>query len=99
QLLIWAIARAGFGLGRLSGAAFSGDYFVFWARHIRWLFILAGWQVAFLHVLSFHVLEAFARRLLGSARAALFCVLGYATLFPVMFYSTRISVEPLLIIF
>jgi hypothetical protein len=73
-------------------------FFEYWARHVRVLFVMAGLVAALLHVVSFHLLFAFARRLAGDARTALVAVVAYATAFPVLFYTVRLSPEPLLVI-
>ena len=52
-----------------------------------------------LHVLSFYVLYRFARRLLPDRSACLLAVLAYATSFPTLFFLSRISPEPLLVVF
>jgi hypothetical protein len=52
-----------------------------------------------LHVLSFHVLDAYARRLGLRHRTALIAVLVYVTCFPVLYYGARVSPEPLLVTF
>ena len=74
-------------------------FIAFWARHIAWLFTLSSIVVAVLHVLSFHVLHAYARRLGLQHRTALIAVLAYATCFPVLYYGARVSPEPLLVTF
>jgi hypothetical protein len=95
QLLAGTFAQAGYGLHRLAG----GDlpYMEFWVRNIRWLFMATGLAVALVHVVSFHVLYAFTRKLLEDGRAAFLAVLAYATLLPTLSYATRISVEPFLV--
>jgi hypothetical protein len=97
QLIIAVIAQAGHGLYALAGG--SEPYLRFWARHISWLFCLSALVVAAIHVLSFHVLYAFARKLLDDAHTAFLAVLAYATLMPTLYFATRISVEPILVTF
>jgi hypothetical protein len=70
----------------------------FWAHHMRGLFILGGVLISIIHVISFHVVYALAKRLVNDPKAALLAVVAYASSFPVLHYSTRVSPEPLLVI-
>jgi hypothetical protein len=65
------------------------------ARNLPALFLLAKLALTLLHLASFAALYFFARGLLGDASAACLAVLGYATSLPVLFYLSRISVEPI----
>src|ERR1051325_2867338 len=47
--------------------------------------------------MSFHALFAFTRRLMGDARLALLAVVAYASAFQVMFFATRVSPEPIVV--
>jgi hypothetical protein len=76
----------------------SENLYQFWARHMRWLFVLGGIIISIVHVISFHVIFAMARRLVNDGWVALLAVVAYATAFPVLHYSTRVSPEPLLVI-
>ena len=70
----------------------------FTARNIATVFFLSKLAMTFLHLVSFQLLFLFARELLRSERAAFFAALGYATSLPVLYYLSRISVEPLAVI-
>lgn len=95
QLLIHLAARTAHGLLALGGT--TAPFVAFWARHIAWLFALSSFVVAALHVVSFHALHAYARRLGMCRRTAFIVVLAYATSFPVLYYGTRVSPEPVLV--
>ncbi|MGE5608531.1 MAG: hypothetical protein ACM359_04710 [Bacillota bacterium] len=95
QAMIAAAAHAIYAVRSLAGD--PQPFLEFWARNIRWLFIIAGLIIAAMHVVSFHVIYAVARKLLGDAKPAFLAVLSYATLLPTLFYATRISVEPILV--
>jgi hypothetical protein len=95
QLLLHLAARTAHGLLALGGV--TAPFVAFWARHVAWLFALSGLVVAALHVVSFHALHAYARRLGLCQRTAFIAVLAYATSFPVLYYGTRVSPEPLLV--
>jgi len=77
--------------GDLSFSAFT-------ARRLAAVYALSKLAVGLLHGLSFWLLYRFARALTRSERAACFAVLGYATSLPVLYYLSRISVEPLITI-
>jgi hypothetical protein len=84
------------------GHSFFGEsvaFEPFIAKNIHWLFFICEVAVTALHVLSFYVLYRFARRLLPDRSPCLLAVLAYATTFPTLFYLSRISPEPLLIVF
>jgi hypothetical protein len=95
QLLLHLAARTTHGILVLGGV--TTPFVAFWARHIAWLFALCGLVVTALHVVSFHALQAYARRLGLSRRTAFVAVLAYATSFPVLYYGVRVSPEPLLL--
>ncbi|MFQ5417329.1 MAG: hypothetical protein ACE5FL_09815 [Myxococcota bacterium] len=67
----------------------------FTARHLAAVFTLSKLMMTALHLVSFCAVFAFSRRLLRDERAAFFATLGYATSLPVLYYLSRISVEPL----
>ena len=83
----------------LTAAPSSLGFTAFIARRIAVVFFLSKLLMTLLHVLSFWLLLAFARQTLGRDRAALLAVLAYATSLPVLYYLSRISVEPLVSIF
>ena len=96
QLAVGAFAHLIYFISRISGGGES--FFDFWARNFRGLFILGSCIIALFHVASFHVLFAFAKRIAGDAKIAFIAVLAYATSLPVLFYASRVSPEPLLVI-
>ena len=71
----------------------------FTAQHLPRAFLASKLLMTALHLLSFVALHHLARRLLGGRRAAALAVLGYATSLPALYYLSRISVEPLMILF
>lgn len=95
QILLHAVQAVYF----LISAPVSLDFTAFVARHIAQVFFLSKLLMTCLHILSFWLLYAFARKALDRDRAALLCVLGYATSLPVLYYLSRISVEPLVAVF
>src|SRR4051812_46215025 len=95
QLLIAPFAKAIHFIYRFGGG--HETLYQFWARNMRGLFILGGVIIAIVHIISFHVLFAFAKRLVTDPRAALLAVAAYATSFPLLHYSTRVSSEPMLV--
>jgi hypothetical protein len=95
QAMIAIAAHAIYAVRSLAGD--PQPFLEFWTRNIRGLFIVAGLIIAAMHVVSFHVLYAFARKLLGDAKPAFLAALAYATLLPTLFYATRVSVEPILV--
>jgi hypothetical protein len=95
QLLLHLAARTTHGLLALGGV--TAPFIAFWAHHIAWLFALCCFVVTALHIVSFHALHAYARRLGLGRRAAFIAVLAYATSFPVLYYGMRVSPEPLLV--
>jgi hypothetical protein len=96
QLVLWIAARL---VHRVAAVWSQLPFVEFWAGHIGWLFALSSAVVAALHVVSFHVLDAYARRIGLRAATALTAVLAYATSFPVLYYGGRVSPEPLLVTF
>ncbi len=65
QIVIGALAHLVHWFHRISGG--NDDLFQFWARHFRWLFILGSVVIALCHVISFHALFSFVKRLRGDA--------------------------------
>jgi hypothetical protein len=97
QLFVHLILR-GFHVGHsFFGESVAFEPFI--AKNIHWLFFICEVAVTALHVLSFYVLYRFARRLLPDRSACLLAVLAYATSFPTLFFLSRISPEPLLVVF
>lgn len=97
QVLLRALQEACFRLRPPADASLGLTSFT--AKNIASVFLLSKMMIASLHVLSFWLLWPFARRLLPSEFAALLAVLGYATSLPVVYYLTRVSVEPLMAVF
>jgi hypothetical protein len=82
--------------------AFSPDTGLAWtafsARNLPSIAVASKLLVTVLHLVSFALLFAFALELLRDELAAACACLGYATSLPVLFYLSRISVEPLMMI-
>lgn len=71
----------------------------FTARNIHRVFFLSKCLISVLHLLSFFLFFLFSQKLLSNKRAAWIAMLAYATSFPILYYMSRISVEPLMVIF
>jgi len=93
-LALYGVQRAYYGM---AGSA-QLSFLEFAARHLPDIFVLSKLLVSLLHLASFAGLYAFARALLRSESAACLAVLGYATSLPVLYYLSRISVEPLVML-
>jgi len=82
--------------------AFSPDTGLSWtafsARNLPAITIASKLLITVLHLVSFGLLFAFALELLRDELAAGLACLAYATSLPVLFYLSRISVEPLMMI-
>ena len=83
----------------LAGARGGLGFTSFIAKNIAEVFFLSKMLATGLHVLTFVLLYPFALRLLRRERAALLAVLGYATSLPVVYFLSRISVEPTMVLF
>ena len=70
----------------------------FTARNIAQVTVLSKLLATVLHLVSFYLVYHFARHILCGARGARLATLGYATCFPVLYYISRVSVEPLMVI-
>jgi hypothetical protein len=93
QIMLHAIQAAYFALCAPRGAGFSA----FTAANLARVFLLSKLAITAVHLATFGLFLAFARRLLKDECAALFATFGYATCWPVAYYLSRISVEPLMI--
>jgi hypothetical protein len=71
----------------------------FTARNLPTVFVLSKLMLTLLHLVACFVTFLLAKRVLRDERAAAFAALGYATSLPVGYYLSRISVEPLVVIF
>ncbi len=71
----------------------------FTARNLPTVFLLSKLMMTVLHLVACFVVYRLARRVLQDERAAAFSALGYATSLPVGYFLSRISVEPLVVIF
>ncbi|MGH0032539.1 MAG: hypothetical protein ACQGVC_22335 [Myxococcota bacterium] len=71
----------------------------FTARHLARVHVTSKVLMTVLHLLSFLALHRLALRLTGDRRAAALATLGYATSFPVLYDLSRVSVEPLMVLF
>jgi len=97
DLLLWTVQAALYGL---SGGAGTGLTFTqFTARQISVVFTASKILITAVHLTSFLLLHRLARRLGSSPRAAVIAVLLYATSLPVLYYASRISVEPVMMTF
>lgn len=89
QKLYYWIAGTGSGL----------SFTEFSARHVPALALGARMIATLTHLLSFYALFVFSHSVTGKLRAAYISVLAYATSLPVLYYISRISVEPWMILF
>lgn len=94
QILLHAIQAAYYAVSAPAGTGFSA----FIAANLPRVFLLSKLAMTLAHLASFGLFLLFARRLLKNERAALFAAFGYATSWPVAFYLSRVSVEPLMIL-
>jgi hypothetical protein len=94
QMLLHALQAAYF---RLSASGLTFTDFI--AKNIVEVFFFSKLCVVAAHLLSFWLLSRFARDLLRNEREALIAVFVYATSLPVVYYLTRVSVEPFMIVF
>jgi len=94
QFLIFIVLKAVCGIFSFN----APDQTAFAVRHITLLFVITKLLITICHLVSFYVVYRFALRIVRSDNAAVFAVLAYATTFPVLYYISRISVEPIMII-
>lgn len=94
-VLLSAMQHGYYALASEGGYSFTE----FIARNLQTVFLLSKLLMTVLHFVSFWMVFAAARTLLRNERAAFFAALGYATSLPVLYYLSRISVEPLVVIF
>ncbi|MCP4200401.1 MAG: hypothetical protein GY769_00515 [bacterium] len=95
QMLLYGVEQVFF----LMKAGRGEELTAFVARNLHQFGLLARTLMTLLHLVSFYALFRFSRRLFDSARAARLAVVGYATSLPVLYFLSRISVEPLMVIF
>ena len=95
QILLHALQAAYYALRAPGGLGFTA----FIAKNFTQVFVLSKLLATGLHLMTFVLMYRFALSLLRRERAALLAALGYATSLPVVFYLSRVSVEPLMIIF
>jgi hypothetical protein len=98
--LVWilaAIQAAVYAFSRLAGA--SDDLTNVIVRNVDTVWIVAKLTMVALHVASFFALFEYARLVTRRRELAGWAVVVYATSFPVLFYLTRVSVEPLMNLF
>jgi hypothetical protein len=93
-LLLSGVQRSVFALGPSEGFTFTG----FTARNLPSVFLASKLVMTVLHLASFFLAYVFAGAILRNRRAAFFAALGYATSFPVLYYLSRISVEPIMML-
>ncbi len=97
QVLLNAVESVSYALRAPADARFG--FAAFLAKRSAHVFFLSKMLITGLHVFSFALLYLFARRLLGRTRAALLAAFAYATSLPPLYYLSRVSVEPLMMIF
>lgn len=95
QLLLYAVQRVCFWIWGTDGTGFTEVT----ARHIHHVFLVSKVLMSALHAVSIYALFRFSRVLLRHDRPALFAALGYATCLPVLYFLSRVSVEPLMVLF
>ncbi len=83
----------------VAGSGTGFDFTEFTARNLPTVFVLSKLMMTLLHLVACFVTFLLAKRVLRDERAAAFAALGYATSLPVGYYLSRISVEPLVVIF
>ena len=84
----------------LGGGYQSGLSFTEWtARQLETVWVASKLLSTAAHLASFLCLYAFARALPVSERAARIATILYATAFPVLYYASRVSVEPWMVLF
>jgi hypothetical protein len=95
QLLLCALQHVYHWVAGDDGYSFTA----FTARHIARVFFLSKMLVATLHALCVYFVYRLARALHQRKGAAVAAALGYATCLPFLYFLSRISVEPLLVLF
>lgn len=70
----------------------------FTVQHLPEAFLASKLMMTALHLLSFAALYAVSKQLLRDDHAAAVATLGYASSLPVLYYLSRISVEPLMVL-
>jgi hypothetical protein len=95
QILLHALQAAYYALRAPGDLGFTA----FIAKNFTSVFILSKLLATGIHIMTFFLMYRFALSLLRRERAALLAALGYATSLPVVFYLSRVSVEPLMILF
>lgn len=90
QLVLWSLAR-------VFGSTLDITSFV--ARNTRAVWTVATSSMLLLHLASFAALYRFSLVLTPSRQNARLAVCLYATSFPLLYYLTRVSVEPTVVIF
>jgi len=90
QIALWCVQHLGHALFATPGV----DAATFVAQHLAVFCAASKVLVSLCHLASFALLYLVARRLLRDRNAALGATLLYASSFPVLFYLSRISVEP-----
>ena len=97
HLFLFLIMKGAFWFHQLIGGDLS--FTLFTILNLKNTYFLCKLGITILHIVSFYLLYRFSRTILDSERAAILSALGYATSFPVLYYLSRISVEPFLVIF
>jgi hypothetical protein len=89
--LLRAVQSGFYHLGGEEGVSFTR----FTALHLPDVFLASKLLMTGLHLVSFAALYGLASALLRDRHAAALATLGYATSLPVLYYLSRISVEPI----
>ena len=95
QLALVGIQGAFHALAAPEGMSFTE----FTARRIDTVVFYSKLFATLLHLVSFVALYRLATELLRNRRAAMLATLAYATSFPVLYYLSRVSVEPMMVLF
>lgn len=96
RVILHAVQRASYWVGSYGSGVV--DYSAFTARRLSSVFAVAKVTMTLLQLVSFYLLFRFCKRLTCSDRAATIATLVYASSWPVLFYTSRVSVEPLSVI-
>jgi hypothetical protein len=96
-LLLAAVQAAVYGVARLAGAPSGWTEAI--VRNVENVWILTKLAMVGLHLASLFALFEYARLVTRRRELAGWTVVVYATSFPVLYYLTRVSVEPLMNLF
>jgi len=79
----------------------NGDipFYNFAARNLSMIFFISKLCLSLFHFISFYLVYRFALKILQNDRASIIATLAYASSFPVLYFLTRISPEPIMVVF